>query len=181
MTPVNVKSQPKSLIIEAPETPNSPTHFLDVDMINTSLPNSPSLTLLEKPKIHASEHHLLDNLLAHLPFLSDSTENTVQNLKLITIDSRVVSTPNSASSNISTDIVNPSTSDYILTDVLNSSHRLTLPTTTSTDVPHPLNITTPLPISTNVTNAYDLVVVQSLLGLREGSELSKRLGCSQAK
>ena len=65
VAPINVESQPKSLIIEAPETPNSPTHSLDVDMINTSLPNSPSLTLLEKPKIQASEHHLLDDLLAH--------------------------------------------------------------------------------------------------------------------
>ena len=35
VAPTNVESQPKSLIIEAPETPNSPTHSLDVDMINT--------------------------------------------------------------------------------------------------------------------------------------------------
>ena len=77
VAPINVESRPKSLTIEAPETPNSPTHSLDIDMINTSLPNSPSLTFVEKPKIQASEHHLLDDLLAHFPFLSDSTENTV--------------------------------------------------------------------------------------------------------
>ena len=56
VAPINVESQPKYLIIEAPQIPNSPTNSLDVDMINTSIPDSPSLTFLEKPKIQASEH-----------------------------------------------------------------------------------------------------------------------------
>ncbi|KAL8099609.1 hypothetical protein AgCh_032029 [Apium graveolens] len=181
VTLVNVESQPKSLIIEAPHTPNSPINSLDVDMIHTSIPDSPSLTLMEKPKSTVSEHHLLDDLLAHLPFLSDSTKKSVQNLKSITTDSTVVSTPNSVISTISTDIVHPSTSDCISTDVLHSSHPLKLSTTTSTDVSHPLNITTPPQISTIVTSVDDLLVAQSLLGLREGSEQSERLSCSQAK
>ncbi|KAL8089907.1 hypothetical protein AgCh_039391 [Apium graveolens] len=66
-------------------------------------------------------------------------------------------------------------------DVLHSSHPLTFSTTTSTNVSHQLNVTAPLQISTTVTSADDLVVVQSLLGLREGSEQSERPSCSQAK
>ncbi|KAL8124033.1 hypothetical protein AgCh_011878 [Apium graveolens] len=54
VAPINVESQQKSLIIEAPQTPNSPTNSLDVDMINTSIPDSPSLTLLGKPNYSAS-------------------------------------------------------------------------------------------------------------------------------
>ena len=65
--------------------------------------------------------------------------------------------------------------------MLNSNYPLTLSTTTSTDVSHPLNITAQLEISTVVTSADDLVVVQSLLGLRKGSEHSERLNCSQVK
>ena len=41
VAPINVESQLKSLVIEAPQTPNSPTNSLDVDMINTSIPDSP--------------------------------------------------------------------------------------------------------------------------------------------
>ena len=123
----------------------------------------------------------MDNLLAHLPFLSESIETSMQNLQSITTDSTVVSTPKSIISSISTDIVHPSTSDCISMDELNSSHPLKLSTTTSTDVSHPLTVTSPLEISTIVTSADNLVVVKSLLGLREGSELSERLSCSQEK
>ena len=83
VAPINVESQPKSLIIETPHTHNNPTNSLDVDMINTLIPDSPSLQLMEEPKSKASEHHLLDDLLAHLPFLSDTTEKYVINLKSI--------------------------------------------------------------------------------------------------
>ncbi|KAL8128092.1 hypothetical protein AgCh_014883 [Apium graveolens] len=99
----------------------------------------------------------------------------------LTTDSTVVSTPNSVISTISTNIVHPLTSDCISTDVLNNNYPLTLSTTTSTDVSHPLTITAQIEISTVVTSADDLVVVQSLLGLRKGSEHSERLSCSQAK
>ncbi|KAL8116539.1 hypothetical protein AgCh_022891 [Apium graveolens] len=100
---INVESQPKSLLIETPQTQNSPANSLDVDMINRSIPDSPSLTLMEKPKSQASKHHLLNNLLAHLPFLSENTEKSVDNLKSITTDSTVVSTPNSIISSHSMD------------------------------------------------------------------------------
>ncbi|KAL8148652.1 hypothetical protein AgCh_005859 [Apium graveolens] len=134
---------------------------------------------MEKPKSTTSEHHLLDNLLAHLPFLSNYTEKSVHNLKSITTYSTVVSTPNFVISTISTDIVHPSTSDSA--DVLNTSHLLKLSNTTSKDVSHPLNNNAQLEISTVVTSADDLVVVQSLLELREGSEQSDRLSCSHVK
>ncbi|KAL8156125.1 hypothetical protein AgCh_001281 [Apium graveolens] len=77
VAPINVQSQPKSLIIETSGTPYSPTNSLEVDIINTSIPDSPSLTLLGKPKSSASEHHLLDDLLAHLPILSDTIVTSV--------------------------------------------------------------------------------------------------------
>ena len=135
-------------------------------MIHTSIPDSPSLTLLEKPKSQASEHHLLNDFLAHLPILSGTVETSVPKLLSICTRSTIVSTLNSIISTISTDIVHPSTSDCISTDVLNNNHPLTLSTTTLTDVSHPLTITVPLKISTIITSADDLVVVQSLLGLR---------------
>ncbi|KAL8148027.1 hypothetical protein AgCh_005385 [Apium graveolens] len=141
-----------------------------MDIIHTSIHDSPSLSFLEKPKSQENEHFLLDDLLAHLPFLSDSTKKFMQNLKSITKDSTVVSTLNSVISTSSADILHPLASDCISTDVLNSNHPLKLSTTISTDVSQ---------ISTIVTSADDLVVVQSLLGLREESEQSERLSCSQ--
>ncbi|KAL8134410.1 hypothetical protein AgCh_009439 [Apium graveolens] len=181
VAPVNVESQPKSLIIEAPHTPNSPTYSLDVDMINTSLPNSTSLTLLEKPKIQASEHHLLDDLLAHLPFLSETVEIFVPKLSSICTESTIVSTPNSFISSIPMDIHHPSSSDYIPMDKLDSSHPSDSHTTVPMDIPHPSGVSTQLKVSSILTSAEDLVVIQSLLGLRKGSELSECLGCSQEK
>ena len=79
------------------------------------------------------------------------------------------------------DIVHPSVSDCILIDVPNSSHPSAILTTTPMDVPHPSVLTTHTEISTIVTSVDELVVVQSLLGLREGSDLSEMLGCFQAK
>ncbi|KAL8119380.1 hypothetical protein AgCh_016774 [Apium graveolens] len=181
VTPINVESQPKSLIIEAPKTSNSPPLSLDVDMIHTSLPNSTSLTLLEKPKIQASEHHLLDDLLAHLPILSESIETFMPKFSSICTESTIVSTPNSFISSIPVDIIHPSSSDYIPTDVPNSSHPSASLTTIQMDIPHPSVLSAELQIPTIVTSADDLVVVQPLLGLRAESELSERLGCSPTK
>ncbi|KAL8118803.1 hypothetical protein AgCh_016339 [Apium graveolens] len=79
------------------------------------------------------------------------------------------------------DIPHPLISDCPSTDKLNSSHLLILTTTTSTDITHPLIFSTPPDIYKIITNTDDLVVVQSLLGLREGSDMSERLGCSQEK
>ncbi|KAL8147188.1 hypothetical protein AgCh_004783 [Apium graveolens] len=181
VAPMNVDSQPKSLIIEAPDPPNSLTHSLDVDMINTSLPNSPSLTLLEKPKIQVLEHHLLDDLLAHLPFLSKTVETSVSKFSSICTESIIVSTPNSIISTIPMDIHHPSSSDCIPMDKPNSSHPSDSHTTNPMDIHHPSGASAQLQISSILTSAEDLVVMQSLLGLREGSDLSESLGCSQEK
>ncbi|KAL8104980.1 hypothetical protein AgCh_028948 [Apium graveolens] len=181
VVPINVESQPKSLIIEAPQTPNSPKNSLDVHMINTSIPDSPSLTLLGMPKSSASEHHILDDLLAHLLILSGTTKTYVPKFSSICTESTIISTPNSIISSIPVDIVYPSVSDCIPTDVPNSSHPSAIITTTPMDISHPSILTTHAKMSTIVTSVDELVVVQSLLGLREGSEMSERLGCSQEK
>ncbi|KAL8126096.1 hypothetical protein AgCh_013398 [Apium graveolens] len=178
---INMESQPKSLTIETPLTHNSPTNSLDADMINTSIHDYPYLKLMEELKSKASEHHLINDLLAHLPFLSDTTEKSLHNPKSITTDSTVISTPNSIISILLTDIPHPSTSDCLSTDKLHNNYPSTFTTVISTDVSHPLKVSTQLKISKHVTSADDLVVVQSLLGLREWSDFSERLSCSQAK
>ncbi|KAL8120202.1 hypothetical protein AgCh_017375 [Apium graveolens] len=122
-----------------------------------------------------------DDLLAHLPILSGTVETSVPKLSSICTESTIVSTPNSIISSILVDIVHPSVSDCIPTDVPNSSHPSAILTTTPMDVPHPSVITTHTKISIIVTSVDELVVVQSLLGQREGSELSERLSCSQEK
>ncbi|XP_074379689.1 uncharacterized protein LOC141720907 [Apium graveolens] len=181
VAPTNVESQPKSVQIETPQTPNSPTHSLDVDIIHTSQPYSPSLSLLEKPKIHASEHHLVDDLLAHLPFLSETVETYVPKISSICTESTIVSTPHSFIYTHSMDIVYSSSSDCIPMDVPNSSHSSDSEITNPMDISHPSGVFAQLQSSTIVTSADDLVIVQSLLGLREGSDLSESLGCSQEK
>ncbi|KAL8135256.1 hypothetical protein AgCh_010063 [Apium graveolens] len=173
VTPINVESQPKSLTVEAPETPNSPTHSLDVDMINTSLPNSPSLTLLEKPKIQASEHHLLDDLFSHLPFLSESVETSVPKYSSICTESTIVSTPNSFISSILMDIHHPSSSDYIQIDKPNNSHSLNSHTTVPMDIHHSSGVSAQLQISSILTSVEDLVTISS--GLEKVSERSPNL------
>ena len=77
-------------------------------------------------------------------------------------------------------IVHPSSSDCIPTDVPNSSHPSDSQTTIPMDNPHLSGVSAQLQISSIIISAEDLVV-QSLLGMREGSELSERLGCSQEK
>ena len=142
VAPINVESQPKSLIIETPHTHNSPIDSLDVDMINTSILGSPYLKLMEEPKTKVSEHHLIDDLLVHLPFLSDSTEKSMHNLNSITMDSTVVSTPNFIISTLSMDIPHPSTSDCLSTDKLHSNYPSTFITAISTDIFYSLKIST---------------------------------------
>ncbi|KAL8154569.1 hypothetical protein AgCh_000079 [Apium graveolens] len=73
VSPTNVESQLKSLIIETPHTQNSPTISLDVDMIHISVPDSPSLTFMEVQKSSATEHHLIDDLLARVAKMSDKS------------------------------------------------------------------------------------------------------------
>ncbi|KAL8148849.1 hypothetical protein AgCh_006013 [Apium graveolens] len=181
VAPINVESQPKSLVIEAPQTPNSPTNSLDVDMINTSIPDSPSLNLLGKPKSSTSEHHLLDDLFSHLPILSGTVETSVPKFSSICTESTIVSTPNTFISNHSMDSAHPSSSVCIPTDKLNSSYPSDSQTANPTDIPYMSSVSVQLQISSIISSAEDLVVVQSLLGLREGSELSEGLGCSKEK
>ena len=58
-----------------------------------------------------------------------------------------------------------------------------LSATPSTDTPYPLTVSTHSNPISSISSVDDIVAVQSLLGLREGSDiqLSERLGCSQAK
>ena len=69
-------------------------------------------------------------------------------------------------------------------DVPNSNHPLIASATPSTDTPYPLIDSTLIPsFSSSISSVEDIAAVQSLLGLRAGSDtrLSERLGCSQAK
>ncbi|KAK1401887.1 hypothetical protein POM88_001492 [Heracleum sosnowskyi] len=124
---------------------NSPTQSLDVDMIHTSIPDSPTL-ILEKPHSEAGGHHLLSDLLGHQPIFPEVARGSVdQSLKSITTDSTVIS---------------------------HSQIQTTIPL-----IVHSAPLIENQVVST--TSADDLVVVETLLGLR-GSE-TERLACSQAK
>ncbi|KAK1362644.1 hypothetical protein POM88_047118 [Heracleum sosnowskyi] len=182
VAPVNVESQPHSLIIQTEtETPSSPTLSLDVDMIHTSIPDSPSLTFLEKPHSEIGGHHLIDDLLDHQSIISKTLAPSVAlNLKSFSTDSAIVSISRDTSFPSSTDISHLLTSVCLSTDMPQISYPLTYTSTTSMDTPSTLA----LPISNITTSSVDeLVVVQTLLGLREGSEAneSERLVCNQAK
>ncbi|KAK1387174.1 hypothetical protein POM88_015352 [Heracleum sosnowskyi] len=151
---------------------NSPTLSLDVDMIHTSIPDSPTL-ILEKPHSEAGGHHLLSDLLGHQPFFPEVARGSVdQSLKSITTDSTVISHSQSA-------FLTSSTKQSIsLTSV--SPSTVSIPLTVQTTIPlivHSAPLIENQVVST--TSADDLVVVETLLGLR-GSE-TERLACSQAK
>ncbi|KAL8132643.1 hypothetical protein AgCh_008213 [Apium graveolens] len=150
-------------------------------MIFTSIPDSPSLKLREEPHSNPGDHHLLDDLLDHQPILSDLVEESVSpHLKSIHTDSTIMSLSISTSFPSSTDISHPLTSGCSSTDKLNSSYPLISSVSTSTDTPYPLMVSTH--ITESIPSVEDMVTVQSLLGLREGSDnLSERLGCSQEK
>ena len=161
MAPINVESQPKSLVIEAPHTPNSPTNSLDVDMINISIPDSPSLTLLGKPKSSASEHHLLDDLLAHFPILSGTVESSVPKISSINTESTIFSIPRSFISTLSMDIAHLSSSDCIPTDKLNNSYPSDSFTTHPMDITYSSSVSAQLQTSF-ISSAEELVVVHSV-------------------
>ncbi|KAL8107415.1 hypothetical protein AgCh_023985 [Apium graveolens] len=93
VAPVNMESQPKYLIIEAPHTQNSPTKSLDVFMIHTSIPDSPSLTLMEKPKSQATPIKVgingfgrIGRLVARVALQRDNVELVAVNDPFISID-----------------------------------------------------------------------------------------------
>ena len=180
VAPTNEESQPHSLTIETPQTKNSPSLSLDVDMIPTSQPDSPSLKSRKEPHSEAGDHHLLDDLLDHQPILFDLMEKSVpQHLKSISTDSTIISAPSSIPFSSSTDILHPLISDCPSMDMPNSSYPLIASTTPATDIPFPLTVSAQITILTSpISSANDLVVVQSLLGLREGSDMRERLGCS---
>ncbi|KAK1385868.1 hypothetical protein POM88_023603 [Heracleum sosnowskyi] len=151
---------------------NSPTQSLDVDMIHTSIPDSPTL-ILEKPHSEADGHHLLSDLLGHQPNFSEVARESVdQSLKSITTDSTVISLSQSA-------LLTSSTKQPLsLTSV--SPSTVSIPLTVQTTIPligHSTHLIENQVVST--TSVDDLVVVETLLGLR-GSEI-ERLACSQAK
>ncbi|MDV3180610.1 MAG: hypothetical protein Q8829_02955 [Candidatus Phytoplasma australasiaticum] len=99
----------------------------------------------------------------------------------ICTESTIVSTPNSFIPTLSMDIVHPSSSDCIPTDKLNSSFPSDSQTANPTDIPYPSSVSAQLQISSIISSAEDLVVVQSLLGLREENVMSESLGCSKEK
>lgn len=74
MAPINVESQPPSYHLhEQIIQPNSPTLFLDVDMIgNNQFVDSSSLRIMERTQNHTDDHHVLDDLLDHRSFISNS-------------------------------------------------------------------------------------------------------------
>ncbi|KAK1395309.1 hypothetical protein POM88_014365 [Heracleum sosnowskyi] len=174
VTPIiSLGLQSSSLNINLELSPsNSPTQSLDVDMIHTSIPDSPTL-ILEKPHSEAGGHHLLSDLLGHQPIFPEIARGSVdQSLKSITTDSTVISHSQSA-------FLTSSTKQSIsLTSV--SPSTVSIPLTVQTTIPL---IVHSAPLIENqvvpTTSADDLVVVETLLGLR-GSE-TERLACSQAK
>lgn len=152
-------------------------------MIDTSISDSPSLQLKGEPHSETVGHHLLDDLLGQQSFPSNIVGESVETqLKSIPKDSTIMSTSISLSLTSSTDITDPLISDCPSTDVLHSSHPLMTTATPSTDIPYPLTVSTQI-LTSQISSVEDIVVVQSLLGLREGSDISEseRMGCSQAK
>ncbi|KAK1393843.1 hypothetical protein POM88_012899 [Heracleum sosnowskyi] len=182
VAPVNVESQPHSLTIQTKtKILSSPTLSLDVDMIHTSIHDSPSLTFLEKPHSGIGGHHLIDDLLDHQSIISKTLAPSVAlNLKSISTDSTIVSISKATSFSSSMDISHPLMSVCLSTDMPQISYPLTYTSTISTNTPSTLALQT-----SNITTSSvdELVVVQTLLGLREGSEAteSERLVCNQAK
>ncbi|KAK1381169.1 hypothetical protein POM88_027913 [Heracleum sosnowskyi] len=141
-------------------------------MIHSSIPDSPTL-FLEKPHSDIGGHHLLSDLLGHQSSFSEITRGSVeQSLKSITTDSTVISHSQSA-------FLTSSTKQSLsLTSV--SPSTVSIPLTVPTTIPlivHSAPLIENQVVST--TNTDDLVVVETLLGMR-GSE-TERLACSQAK
>ncbi|KAK1360203.1 hypothetical protein POM88_044677 [Heracleum sosnowskyi] len=108
-------------------------------MIHTSIPDSPSLTFLEKPQSVIGGHHLIDDLLDHQSIISKTLAPSVAlNLKSISTDSALVSIPRATSFTSSADISHLLTSVCLSTDMPKISYSLTYTSTTSTDTPSTL-------------------------------------------
>ncbi|KAK1385102.1 hypothetical protein POM88_022837 [Heracleum sosnowskyi] len=140
-------------------------------MIHTPIHDSPSLTFLEKPHSEIGGHHLIDDLLDYQSIISKTLAPSVAlNLKSISTDSTLVSIFRATYFSSSTDISHPLTSVCLSTDMPKISYPLTYTSTTSTDTPSTLELQT-----SNITTSSvdELVVVQTLLGLREGSEATE--------
>ncbi|KAK1365694.1 hypothetical protein POM88_041255 [Heracleum sosnowskyi] len=176
VTPIITQGlQSHSLNINLEQSPStSPTLSLDVDMIHTSIPDSPTL-ILEKPHSEAGGHHLLSDLLGHQPIFSEVARGSVdQSLKSITTDSTVISLSQSA-------LLTSSTKQLLsLTSV--SPSTVSIPLTVQSTIPL-IGQSTPLienPV-VSTTSVDDLVVVETLLGLK-GSETERlAISSSQAK
>ncbi|KAK1397032.1 hypothetical protein POM88_006895 [Heracleum sosnowskyi] len=165
--------QTHSLNINLEPTPkNSPTQSLDVDMIHSSIPDSPTL-LLEKPHSEIGGHHLLSDLLGHQSSFSEATRGSVEpSLKSITTDSTIISLSQNA----------------FLTSSTKQSLSLTSVSPSTVSIPLTVQTTIPLIVHSapfienqvvHTTSADDLVVVETLLGLKWSE--SERLACSHAK
>ena len=148
---------------------------------------------LEKPHSKVDDHPLLSDLLDHQSSFSKTLVSSVATtVKSISTDSTIVSL---SSANIrlpsSTDISHPLISVSSSTDTLNSNYPLTITITPSTGIHYPLidlhttstqsqmaHLTEP-----STTSVDDQVIVETLLGLREGSVIteSERLDWFQAK
>ncbi|KAL1815699.1 hypothetical protein ACET3Z_018273 [Daucus carota] len=178
VTPINVESQPPSssqptvyihdLTISTAQT-QSPTSSLDVELIHTTLVNSPSLDFMEKPPSEIDHHHFDDLLDLSHPILSTVTVCSVDlHLKSITTDSTITASK-PISSFSSTDLLHQLNSVCPSTDLLNSSHQLNASSThVSTDVPHQLT-TAVTSINLPLSTAVDHMVAQTLLGLSDVS------------
>ncbi|KAK1379042.1 hypothetical protein POM88_025786 [Heracleum sosnowskyi] len=141
-------------------------------MIHSSIPDSSSL-FLEKSHSEIGGHHLLSDLLGRQSSFSETTRGSVEPyLKSITTDSTVISLSQTPLLTSSTELSLPLTSVSPLTE--------SIPLIVQTTIPL---IAHSAPIIENpvfhTTSADDLVVVETLLGLK-GSD-SERLACSQAK
>lgn len=84
LSSIYVESQlPTNLQIEISQ-PSSPTHSMNVDMIQTFKTDSPSPKLMEEIYSQTGDHHQLDDLLDHHSIIFDTlVESVSQNSKTI--------------------------------------------------------------------------------------------------
>ena len=184
VAPVNVESPPPStlsiplssifdLTISEPQT-QSTTSSVDVELIHTTIVNSPSLNFMEKP-LSEIDHHQIDDLLDLSHQISSSVTMCSVDLhsKSIATDSTVTAyLPTSSSSSM--DILHPSNSVCPSTDALNRLHQLKVSSmNVSTDDTHQVT-TTSLSTDNPSTTVVDHIIAQTLLGLRERCESVER-------
>lgn len=115
--------------------PQSPTHFLDVDMITTSQTSR----LMKEPYSKTDTHHLRDDLLEHQSIHSETLVKSVQqNLQSIPTDFTFVSIPSAISCTSSTAISQQLISICPSTDNLAISQPLTITMVPSMSILNPL-------------------------------------------